>query len=125
VSLQGNGKFEITQTKYRLTEEQKHEDGEKLFDFCAECLQTFIKTNMSNVTEPGEEPKPGQDNGEEAKEGLIKPGQELALGFTVSGVQNIDHHELTSHGSSLILARTSSFPVIDAVEPTIAAGKSG
>ena len=83
VSLQGNGKFEITQTKYRLTEEQKHEDGEKLFDFCAECLQTFVKTNMANVTEPGEEPKPASNNGEEAKEGLIRPGQELALGFTV------------------------------------------
>lgn len=65
VTLQGHGKFEITQTKYRLTEEQKQEDGAKLFDFCAECLQTFIQTNMGEA------------------EGMIKPGQELALGFTV------------------------------------------
>lgn len=77
----------MTQTKYRLTEEQKHEDGEKLFDFCAECLQTFIRTNMSSVTEPGEGPAVKQKSDEagisEGKEGLIKPGQELALGFTV------------------------------------------
>ncbi|KAI0783176.1 hexokinase-domain-containing protein, partial [Abortiporus biennis] len=37
VTLNGGGKFEITQAKYRLTEEQKQEDGQKLFDFCAEC----------------------------------------------------------------------------------------
>lgn len=30
VTLMGGGKFEITQTNYRLTEEQKHEDGQKL-----------------------------------------------------------------------------------------------
>lgn len=30
VTLKGEGKFEITQTKYRLTEEQKQEDGQKL-----------------------------------------------------------------------------------------------
>lgn len=30
VTLQGHGKFEVTQTKYRLTEEQKQEDGQKL-----------------------------------------------------------------------------------------------
>ncbi len=30
VTLEGEGKFEVTQTKYRLTEEQKQEDGEKL-----------------------------------------------------------------------------------------------
>lgn len=38
VELEGEGKFGITQAKYRLSEEQKQEDGEKLFDFCAECL---------------------------------------------------------------------------------------
>ena len=83
VSLQGDGKFEITQTKYRLTEEQKQEDGEKLFDFCAECLQTFIETNMANVTEPGLEPADGAAPAAATGEGLIKPGQELPLGFTV------------------------------------------
>lgn len=30
VTLLGDGKFEITQTKYRLTEEQKQEDGQTL-----------------------------------------------------------------------------------------------
>lgn len=64
VTLQGEGKFEITQSKYRLSEEQKQEDGQKLFDFCAECLKTFIDSNI--------------------KEGTIKEGQELPLGFTVS-----------------------------------------
>jgi len=65
VTLQGDGKFEITQTKYRLTEEQKQDDGQKLFDFCAECLQTFIESNTGDG--PGE----------------LKPGQSLPLGFTV------------------------------------------
>lgn len=55
----------MTQTKYRLTEEQKQEDGSKLFDFCAECLKSFID----------------QYTAEEG--GIIKPGQELPLGFTV------------------------------------------
>ena len=45
VTLQGHGRFEITQTKYRLTEEQKQEEGEKLFDFCAECVKSFVETN--------------------------------------------------------------------------------
>lgn len=65
VSLLGEGKFELTQTKYRLTEEQKHEDGEKLFDFCAECVESFIIANIGNG--------PGQ----------IKEGQDVPLGFTV------------------------------------------
>ena len=81
VSLQGNGKFEITQTKYRLTEEQKMGDGEALFDFCAECLQTFINTNMSDVKDIGDDSAEGTSSGNE--EGLLKPGQELPLGFTV------------------------------------------
>ncbi|KDR76967.1 hypothetical protein GALMADRAFT_246129 [Galerina marginata CBS 339.88] len=67
VTIQGQGKFEVTQSKYRLTEEQKHEDGQKLFDFCAECLRTFIDTNLA-------------ENG-----GVqLKPGQKLPLGFTFS-----------------------------------------
>jgi hexokinase len=65
VTLQGEGKFEITQSKYRLTEEQKQEDGQKLFDFCAECLKTFLDANVGN------------------EDSLIKHGQELPLGFTV------------------------------------------
>jgi hexokinase len=50
VSLQGNGKFEITQTKYRLTEEQKQEEGDILFDFCAKCVKEFIDVHLPNVT---------------------------------------------------------------------------
>ncbi|KAI5114738.1 hypothetical protein M0805_007782, partial [Coniferiporia weirii] len=95
VSLQGSGKFEITQTKYRLTEEQKQDDGEKLFDFCAECLQTFILTNMSNVTEPGTEPAGNEPA--PSTDGLLTPGQELPLGFTFSypcDQERIDHGKL-------------------------------
>lgn len=67
VHLQGEGKFEVTQSKYRLTEEQKQDEGQKLFDFCAESLKTFIDSNS------------GED-------GIIQlePGQKLPLGFTVS-----------------------------------------
>jgi hexokinase len=64
VTLQGSGKFEITQSKYRLSEEQKQEDGQKLFDFCASCLKTFIETNLDEST--------------------VKEGPKLPLGFTVS-----------------------------------------
>jgi hexokinase len=67
VTLEGEGKFEITQTKYRLTEEQKQEDGQKLFDFCAECLKTFVDTNLADENS-----------------GLkLEPGEKLPLGFTV------------------------------------------
>lgn len=66
VTLQGEGKFEITQSKYRLTEEQKHDDGQKLFDFCAECLKTFIETSLPT------------ESGSDARE-----GKKLPLGFTV------------------------------------------
>ncbi|OJA17256.1 hypothetical protein AZE42_03038 [Rhizopogon vesiculosus] len=79
VTLQGEGKFEITQTKYRLTEDQKQDDGQKLFDFCAECLNTFVETNMGEG------------------EGQLKPGQCLPLGFTFSypcSQERIDHGEL-------------------------------
>ncbi|KAF9224913.1 hexokinase [Gyrodon lividus] len=79
VTLQGSGKFEITQTKYRLTEEQKQDDGQKLFDFCAECLKTFVESNV------GDGP------------GMLKEGQILPLGFTFSypcSQDRIDHGEL-------------------------------
>lgn len=79
VTLQGEGKFEITQTKYRLSEEQKQDDGQKLFDFCAECLQTFIESNTGDG--------PGQ----------LRPNQLLPLGFTFSypcTQERIDHGEL-------------------------------
>ena len=54
VTLQGAGKFEITQSKYRLSEEQKHDEGQLLFDFCAECLKKFTDSNIeSGVMEKG------------------------------------------------------------------------
>lgn len=65
VTLQGGGKFELTQTKYRLTEEQKQEDGEKLLQFCAKCVASFVNANVGDA------------------EGLLKKGQEVPLGFTV------------------------------------------
>jgi hexokinase len=73
VTLQGDGKFEITQSKYRLTEEQKQEDGQKLFDFCAESLKTFVQTNLGD---------------------LLQQGKTLPLGFTFSypcAQDRIDH----------------------------------
>ncbi|KAF8064993.1 hexokinase [Lyophyllum atratum] len=77
VTVQGEGKFEIAQTKYRLTEEQKQDDGQKLFDFCAECLKTFIDSNFGD-------------------EGVrhLNPGETLPLGFTFSypcSQSKIDH----------------------------------
>ena len=65
VTLNGGGKFEITQTKYRLAEEQKHDDGQKLFDFCADCVKTFINSNLGESEE------------------MFKGGVRLPLGFTV------------------------------------------
>ncbi|KAF8646614.1 hypothetical protein AX16_007115 [Volvariella volvacea WC 439] len=78
VAVQGDGKFEITQSKYRLTEEQKHGEGQDLFDFCAECLKTFIDSNMSDP-----------DGGLH-----LKDGETLPLGFTFSypcAQDKIDH----------------------------------
>ncbi|KAK1920871.1 putative hexokinase [Papiliotrema laurentii] len=75
VTLQGGGKFEVTQTKYRLTEEQKQEDGQKLLDFCAECLDSFIRDSLGRTDED----------------------EKLPLGFTFSypcSQARIDHGEL-------------------------------
>ncbi|KIJ91228.1 hypothetical protein K443DRAFT_686223 [Laccaria amethystina LaAM-08-1] len=66
VTLQGEGKFEISQSKYRLTEEQKQEDGQKLFDFCAQCLKTFVDTSLADGSLS------------------LKSGETLPLGFTFS-----------------------------------------
>ncbi|KJA23961.1 hypothetical protein HYPSUDRAFT_39485 [Hypholoma sublateritium FD-334 SS-4] len=77
VTVQGDGKFEITQSKYRLTEDQKQDDGQKLFDFCAECLQTFISTSMS--------PEGSSQ---------LQDGHKIPLGFTFSypcTQERIDH----------------------------------
>lgn len=69
VDLEGEGKFSITQTKYKLTEEQKQADGEGLFDFCAECLASFIRDHN--------EEQSGLPNGRQ-----LPP--EISLGFTFS-----------------------------------------
>jgi hexokinase len=65
VHLQGGSKYEITQSKFRITEEQKHaEDGQELFDWCAERLKDFVLSNVET--------------------GSIGEGEVLPLGFTVS-----------------------------------------
>lgn len=74
VTLQGGGKWEITQSKYRLTEEQKQDDGQQLFDFCAECLKLFVNSNIES--------------------GVIPKDTILPLGFTFSypcSQDKIDH----------------------------------
>ncbi|WFD29856.1 hexokinase [Malassezia sp. CBS 17886] len=76
VDLQGEGKFEITQSKFRLTEEQKRQEGPKLFDFCAKCVKDFISEHFGDCD-------------------FVK--QKLSLGFTFSYpiIQKaIDHGEL-------------------------------
>ncbi|XAO26837.1 hypothetical protein I312_105678 [Cryptococcus bacillisporus CA1280] len=53
VTLLGRGKFEVTQTKYRLTEEQKQDEGQALLDFCAECLDSFIRDTLGRTEKDG------------------------------------------------------------------------
>lgn len=80
VELKGKGEFEVTQTKFRLTDEQKQCEGQELFDFCADCLNTFIKDHFGNGTE----------------EDVILE-EEIALGFTFSypmEQEAIDHGRL-------------------------------
>jgi hypothetical protein len=118
VTLQGNGKFEITQSKYRLSEEQKQEDGQKLFDFCASCLKTFIETNLD--------------------EGTVKEGEKLPLGFTVRPsfrprwpaliaflgplrfpiTREADHLDVNLSSSRTHARKFVSLPKIDRVFPT-------
>lgn len=49
VTVKGNGEFELTQTKYRISNEQKREDGEKLFDFFAESIRHFIEHQYGSI----------------------------------------------------------------------------
>ena len=46
VQLLGNSKFSLTQSKFRLAEEQKQGSGENLFDFCAQCVKDFIDAQL-------------------------------------------------------------------------------
>ena len=82
ITLLGGGKYEITQSKYRLTEEQKQEDGKDLFDFCARCVAEFIEVHTGE------------------RDGLIKPGQEVPLGFTVSSRDTLTNLLLTLNDRS-------------------------
>lgn len=50
VKLLGNSKFTLTQSKFRLTEEQKQGGGEDLFDFCAQCVRDFIDAQIPQAT---------------------------------------------------------------------------
>ncbi|KIJ39858.1 hypothetical protein M422DRAFT_210085 [Sphaerobolus stellatus SS14] len=75
----GNGQFELTQAKYRLTEEQKQGDGQALFDFCAQCMGEFLKAQ------------------EEEEYIKVAPDTVLPLGFTFSyptEQDRIDHGKL-------------------------------
>lgn len=45
IDLKGDRKFELTQTKFRLTDEQKKIEGEELFDFCAQCCKEFVDSH--------------------------------------------------------------------------------
>ncbi|KAK4054274.1 hexokinase [Microbotryomycetes sp. JL201] len=76
VELEGDGKFEVTQTKYRLTEEQKQGEGQDLIDFCAECLGRFIQDHYAD------------------DDGNVNLEENIPLGFTFSYPciqERIDH----------------------------------
>ncbi|KAF8188801.1 hexokinase [Mycena galopus ATCC 62051] len=92
----GGTNLRVCLTKYRLTEEQKQEDGQKLFDFCAECLRTFVDTQLQEAEERRREL--GLKEGEEVEGGFrLKEGEKLPLGFTFSypcSQERIDHGEL-------------------------------
>ncbi|BGP25508.1 hexokinase [Rhodotorula toruloides] len=66
VELEGDGKFEVTQTKYRLTEEQKQGDAQLLFDFCAECLGNFVTDHFGD------------------EDGKVELDEPIPVGFTFS-----------------------------------------
>lgn len=79
VDLQGDGRFEITQAKYKLTEEQKQQEGQNLFDFCAECLSKFVNDQYVD------------------DDGKLMLEEDIPLGFTFSYPcmqKRIDHGEL-------------------------------
>lgn len=76
VKLEGEGKFEITQSKFRLSPSQKHEEGEKLFDFCAECVKEFVEKHFGTCD-------------------AVKEPLQLGFTFSYPTIQNkIDHGEL-------------------------------
>jgi hexokinase len=50
VKLLGDSKFTLTQSKFRLTEEQKQGSAGDLFDFCAQCVKDFIDSQLPQAT---------------------------------------------------------------------------
>ncbi len=50
VKLLGNNNLSLTQSKFRLVEEQKRGSGEDLFDFCAQCVKDFIDAQLPQAT---------------------------------------------------------------------------
>jgi len=79
VELQGDGKFEVIQAKYKLTEKQKQQEGGELFDFCAECLSKFLNDQYAD------------------DDGNLLLDADIPLGFTFSypcRQKRIDHGEL-------------------------------
>ena len=49
VNLEGGGKFEITQTKYKLTEEQKQEEGSKLCAYRLLSIAPLLTVRCSRL----------------------------------------------------------------------------
>lgn len=80
VDLQGDRTFHVTQSKFKITEEQKHCEGSELFDFCAQCLGAFVDEAVPR--------KP---------DGSLDIEEHIPLGFTFSypmEQERIDHGEL-------------------------------
>ncbi|KAI0672054.1 hexokinase [Trametes maxima] len=103
VILDGDGKFEITQSKYRLTEEQKQDDGQKLFDFCAECLKAFVDSNI--------------------EAGFIEKDHVLPLGYTFSypcAQDRIDHGVLIRWTKGFGAPNTEGHNVVEMFRKSLA-----
>ncbi|KAI1787052.1 hexokinase-domain-containing protein [Ganoderma leucocontextum] len=103
VTLEGKGKFEITQAKYRLSEEQKQDEGQKLFDFCGECLKAFVDANHDS--------------------GLIPKGSVLPLGFTFSypcAQDRIDHGVLIRWTKGFGASNTEGHDVVEMFRKSLA-----
>lgn len=101
VQLKGHSKFELTQTKYRITEEQKHQDGQELFDFMAHCIKDFVERQYGSC-----------DN----------VPQTLTLGFTFSypTVQEaIDHGELIRWTKGFTNPNTTNRDVADMLRQSL------
>lgn len=96
IELKGEeGDIVVTQDQYKLSDEIKVGGAEPLWDFCAECLEAFIKKHDLKGT----------------------PEEPLQLGFTFSYPA---HQEYIDHGK--LVTWTKGFQ-IDGVEGEDAAGQ--